>query len=370
MTGPGLKDDDPYIISDDDEVVSAAVAPSSNSSIASSTASAVSRYPAIPIFTSGFTSGARIQRSRPLRAADLMVNGVTISGDRSCADDSFKCAICWGLKSHPVVTTCCHTFCFVCIRISLETSFQCPFCREQILGPPVRSTDFDNVLKAAYPNQPDNTRFRNSVYEVPFKNASRELILSSGTPFAKFRVELGQKMETGDCARDPPKSRNASSWFIVGYELREKEATVSTKRSPPYRSGYARKDYGGLRFFLDVEMVLKPLTLQTKVMLQQHQRPNGVRLQARAPKGYSVSSTREHALHGDGRAWIESLARFTCEEVRKSTRNRHLATTELRVLTRRRAAMNYSGPGCRGKDSRFTWDPAAEDASSSISGSG
>ncbi|KAJ6537003.1 hypothetical protein B0H19DRAFT_381964 [Mycena capillaripes] len=117
-------------------------------------------YPASPIFTSRFTSGARIQRSRPLRAVDLMVNGVTISGDRSCADDSFKCAICWGLKSHPVVTTCGHTFCFVCIRISLETSFQCPFCREQILGPPVRSTDFDNVLKAAYPNQPDNTHVR------------------------------------------------------------------------------------------------------------------------------------------------------------------------------------------------------------------
>lgn len=33
------------------------------------------------------------------------------------------------------------------------------------------------------------------VYEVPFKNASREMVLSSSTSFGKFLVTLGQKME-------------------------------------------------------------------------------------------------------------------------------------------------------------------------------
>ncbi|KAJ6556338.1 hypothetical protein B0H19DRAFT_1262410 [Mycena capillaripes] len=47
------------------------------------------------------------------------------------------CSLCLGLKSHPVVYICGHSHCFVCTRISLETSWACKSCGKTITRRPV-----------------------------------------------------------------------------------------------------------------------------------------------------------------------------------------------------------------------------------------
>ncbi|KAJ6610141.1 hypothetical protein B0H10DRAFT_2061508 [Mycena sp. CBHHK59/15] len=101
--------------------------------------------------------GSRTQRDHPLVAADLLVNGILLSGSWECDSPIFRCSICLGLKSHPVSTPFGHMFCFVCIRLALESSFNCPFCSSMLHNAPHRVHDFEELITSTYPNQPDNT---------------------------------------------------------------------------------------------------------------------------------------------------------------------------------------------------------------------
>ncbi|KAJ7048216.1 hypothetical protein C8F01DRAFT_1095517 [Mycena amicta] len=66
-------------------------------------------------------------------------------------DPIHACEICRGVKSHPVLCACGHTFCYLCIRISLQTSWKCPTCDVIIRAPPVRNLDVEDMLEAVYP---------------------------------------------------------------------------------------------------------------------------------------------------------------------------------------------------------------------------
>ena len=44
-------------------------------------------------------------------------------------DSSLRCLICKDFYAAPVITTCLHTFCSLCIRRSLSTEAICPACR-------------------------------------------------------------------------------------------------------------------------------------------------------------------------------------------------------------------------------------------------
>src|SRR5579862_7291247 len=44
-------------------------------------------------------------------------------------DSNLRCLICKDFYTAPVITTCLHTFCSLCIRRSLSAESQCPACR-------------------------------------------------------------------------------------------------------------------------------------------------------------------------------------------------------------------------------------------------
>lgn len=44
-------------------------------------------------------------------------------------DSALRCKVCKEFFDTPVMTTCCHTFCSVCIRRCLSAEGKCPICR-------------------------------------------------------------------------------------------------------------------------------------------------------------------------------------------------------------------------------------------------
>jgi E3 ubiquitin-protein ligase RAD18 len=44
-------------------------------------------------------------------------------------DSNLRCLICKDFYTAPVITTCLHTFCSICIRRSLTAEPTCPACR-------------------------------------------------------------------------------------------------------------------------------------------------------------------------------------------------------------------------------------------------
>ncbi|KAJ7430615.1 hypothetical protein B0H11DRAFT_2134874 [Mycena galericulata] len=149
LTAPGLEQADPMVISDTED--------SDNNSGPSGSSSHSAQQLITNALPRAADPGSRILRSIPLRAEDLLLNGVTIAGNRECNDPAYTCGICLGLKSHPVSTQCGHTFCFVCVRLALESSFACPMCGIVMHHSPHRVHDLEDIIVAAYPKQRDNT---------------------------------------------------------------------------------------------------------------------------------------------------------------------------------------------------------------------
>ncbi|KAJ6614397.1 hypothetical protein B0H10DRAFT_153394 [Mycena sp. CBHHK59/15] len=48
-------------------------------------------------------------------------------------------------------------FCYVCICLALESSFNCPLCMKLMFKPPHRVIALEDLTAALYPNMPDNT---------------------------------------------------------------------------------------------------------------------------------------------------------------------------------------------------------------------
>ncbi|KAJ6613034.1 hypothetical protein B0H10DRAFT_1951832 [Mycena sp. CBHHK59/15] len=163
MTGPGLKEEDPLMILDDEddndiEIVDGP--PATPSSSASHQPQQPLHQPLISsVFTPLSALGSGMPRMVVLQAKDVLVGGITITGDRVCNNllDGLECPICFGLKLNPVVATCTHSFCYVCICLALESSFNCPLCMKLTFKPPHRVIPLEDLMAALYPNMPDNT---------------------------------------------------------------------------------------------------------------------------------------------------------------------------------------------------------------------
>lgn len=44
-------------------------------------------------------------------------------------EQSLRCHVCKDFFNSPMITSCCHTFCSLCIRRALNTDGKCPLCR-------------------------------------------------------------------------------------------------------------------------------------------------------------------------------------------------------------------------------------------------
>ncbi|KAJ7858140.1 hypothetical protein B0H14DRAFT_3447440 [Mycena olivaceomarginata] len=65
----------------------------------------------------------------------------------------FICNLCHNIKSHPCrVSKSLRDNCYVCIRISLETTWECPTCEERISARPVPNDDEQRAIERDYPN--------------------------------------------------------------------------------------------------------------------------------------------------------------------------------------------------------------------------
>ncbi|KAJ7187561.1 hypothetical protein GGX14DRAFT_580984 [Mycena pura] len=67
------------------------------------------------------------------------------------------CILCHNAKSHPVLLTCGHSHCYVCIHMLLETQWACPECEKDVTG---RSVPHDVEAAAIEHDNPgwDNSR--------------------------------------------------------------------------------------------------------------------------------------------------------------------------------------------------------------------
>ncbi|KAK6997516.1 hypothetical protein R3P38DRAFT_3219610 [Favolaschia claudopus] len=70
--------------------------------------------------------------------------------DYEVLQDHHQCTICRSVKAHPVSYECGHSHCYVCIRLWLERSWQCPDCRTTMHRRPFRHWGEEAALTAAY----------------------------------------------------------------------------------------------------------------------------------------------------------------------------------------------------------------------------
>ncbi|KAJ7150428.1 hypothetical protein C8R43DRAFT_1127906 [Mycena crocata] len=67
------------------------------------------------------------------------------------------CSICWNVKCHPVTSGCGHSHCFVCIRLWLQESWNCPDCKKRMFYRPMRQWAEEHEINSSYPGWTDET---------------------------------------------------------------------------------------------------------------------------------------------------------------------------------------------------------------------
>ncbi|CAN6638785.1 hypothetical protein TRVA0_017S01002 [Trichomonascus vanleenenianus] len=71
-------------------------------------------------------------------------------------ETTLTCHICKEFLNAPVITTCCHTFCSLCIRSYLNTEARCPVCRSEIQSSTLRKNMVIEELVDIYRSSRDH----------------------------------------------------------------------------------------------------------------------------------------------------------------------------------------------------------------------
>ncbi|KAJ7301527.1 hypothetical protein DFH08DRAFT_827483 [Mycena albidolilacea] len=95
-------------------------------------------------------TGWRRSRFTPLKHGDLWKGGQGPPVQLP-ASEHHKCGICHHVKSHPV------SHCYVCIRLWLERSWNCPECIRTMACKPFRQYAEESWIAEAYPNWKDES---------------------------------------------------------------------------------------------------------------------------------------------------------------------------------------------------------------------
>lgn len=91
-------------------------------------------------------------------------------------ESSLRCQICKDFFTSPVLTSCCHTFCSLCIRRCLSNDQKCPVCRQNDQELKLRRNwqveEFVENFKKARPNmlelaRKEAARIKNGTDRVP-----------------------------------------------------------------------------------------------------------------------------------------------------------------------------------------------------------
>lgn len=103
-------------------------------------------------------------------------------------ESALRCQVCKDFFDNPVITSCCHTFCSLCIRRCLSTEGKCPACRS--------------------PDQELKLRRNWAVQEIvdSFKNA-RPSVLSLAREKASSAAQEGREEDDDDLEQPAAKKR-------------------------------------------------------------------------------------------------------------------------------------------------------------------
>ncbi|KAJ7059184.1 hypothetical protein C8F01DRAFT_1254869 [Mycena amicta] len=86
-----------------------------------------------------------------------------------------KCGLCDSRASHPVSLWCNHMFCFVCARLRLNKSWECPKrdCRQPQRRPPWRRLELEEEIEQVYVGFTDFTQVKYEWNDVRFPGGAR-----------------------------------------------------------------------------------------------------------------------------------------------------------------------------------------------------
>ncbi|KAJ7695519.1 hypothetical protein B0H16DRAFT_1750695 [Mycena metata] len=104
-------------------------------------------------------TGSRTSRE-PLTEDDLYLSDVRppVLAESEVMRPHHQCAICSGVKSHPVAGPCGHTYCYVCLRRWLQLNWRCPYCWDVVTAAPIRNLNSEHAIAYDYPHWIDNSR--------------------------------------------------------------------------------------------------------------------------------------------------------------------------------------------------------------------
>ncbi|KAJ7605231.1 hypothetical protein DFH06DRAFT_1348796 [Mycena polygramma] len=114
-------------------------------------------------------NGARTPQFPPLTPDRLWLTNDRPSVVRALHADDL-CPICVSVKSHSVWAECGHGYCYVCIRVALESSWECPEprCKAIMYRRPSRNPIEEEKLAALYPNREDKSVVNYSFEDLVF----------------------------------------------------------------------------------------------------------------------------------------------------------------------------------------------------------
>ncbi|EER25220.1 postreplication repair protein, putative [Coccidioides posadasii C735 delta SOWgp] len=125
----------------------------------------------------------------------------------SRVESALRCQVCKDLFKNPVTTSCCHTFCSICIRRCLSADGKCPTCRADDQAVKLRQNwAVDEVVDSFRQVRGDLLGFARNLSAGP-NSDSREARIPK-----KRRIEEMQDATSQENGRSPPKTRSQSAW--------------------------------------------------------------------------------------------------------------------------------------------------------------
>src|SRR6187402_3321096 len=102
----------------------------------------------------------------------------------SAVDSALRCQVCKDFYTTPVITSCSHTFCSLCIRRCLNNDGRCPACRAPDQELKLRQNwAMEELVEAFTKARPDVLRFaRNATAESPKRKREVEDQVEENSP--------------------------------------------------------------------------------------------------------------------------------------------------------------------------------------------
>ncbi|KAH6889116.1 hypothetical protein B0T10DRAFT_487391 [Thelonectria olida] len=107
----------------------------------------------------------------------------------AAVESALRCEVCKDFYKTPMITSCCHTFCSLCIRRALSNDGKCPLCRASDQQPRLRSNwAMEETVEAfvkARTATLDLARRRDEASSAPKRKAENESVETSDAPEGK-----------------------------------------------------------------------------------------------------------------------------------------------------------------------------------------